>query len=59
VLSLAERVGPPRPVIPATRYMHSFSVAQTQLVEIAKALSHGAEVIFMDEPTSAIGDRPE
>jgi putative xylitol transport system ATP-binding protein len=28
-----------------------------QLVEIAKALSHDAEVIFMDEPTSAIGER--
>ena len=30
---------------------------QAQLVEIAKALSHEAEVIFMDEPTSAIGHR--
>jgi putative xylitol transport system ATP-binding protein len=37
--------------------MHSLSVAQMQLVEIAKALSHDAEVIFMDEPTSAIGER--
>ncbi len=43
--------------IPATRRMHSLSVAQMQLVEIAKALSHDAEVIFMDEPTSAIGHR--
>ncbi len=43
--------------IPATRLMHSLSVAQMQLVEIAKALSHYAEVIFMDEPTSAIGHR--
>ncbi len=43
--------------IPATRYMYSLSVAQVQLVEIAKALSHDAEVIFMDEPTSAIGVR--
>jgi putative xylitol transport system ATP-binding protein len=43
--------------IPAGRYMHSLSVAQMQLVEIAKALSHDAEVIFMDEPTSAIGER--
>lgn len=43
--------------IPATRLMHSLSVAQMQLVEIAKALSHNAEVIFMDEPTSAIGHR--
>ena len=44
-------------VIPATRRMASLSVAQMQLVEIAKALSHDAEVIFMDEPTSAIGHR--
>ena len=43
--------------IPATQRMYSLSVAQMQLVEIAKALSHDAEVIFMDEPTSAIGHR--
>ena len=43
--------------IPATHYMFSLSVAQAQLVEIAKAFSHDAEVIFMDEPTSAIGER--
>ncbi len=43
--------------IPATLRMRSLSVAQMQLVEIAKALSHDAEVIFMDEPTSAIGHR--
>jgi putative xylitol transport system ATP-binding protein len=43
--------------IPVTQHMHGLSVAQMQLVEIAKALSHDAEVIFMDEPTSAIGDR--
>jgi putative xylitol transport system ATP-binding protein len=43
--------------ISATRRMYSLSVAQAQLVEIAKALSHDAEVIFMDEPTSAIGHR--
>ena len=43
--------------ISATQHMYSLSVAQAQLVEIAKALSHDAEVIFMDEPTSAIGHR--
>lgn len=43
--------------IPASRQMYTLSVAQMQLVEIAKALSHDAEVIFMDEPTSAIGQR--
>lgn len=39
------------------RYMMDLSVAQMQLVEIAKALSHDAEVIIMDEPTSALGER--
>ncbi|WP_062207053.1 sugar ABC transporter ATP-binding protein [Aureimonas sp. AU12] len=43
--------------IRAERTMATLSVAQMQLVEIAKALSHDAEVIFMDEPTSAIGER--
>ncbi len=43
--------------ISAAQHMYSLSVAQAQLVEIAKALSHEAEVIFMDEPTSAIGHR--
>ncbi|CCV09905.1 sugar ABC transporter ATP-binding protein [Mesorhizobium sp. STM 4661] len=43
--------------IRATQYMMNLSVARMQLVEIAKALSHDAEVIFMDEPTSAIGER--
>lgn len=36
--------------------MHRLSLAQTQLVEIAKAFSHQAEIIIMDEPTSAIGE---
>ncbi|MDL2401631.1 sugar ABC transporter ATP-binding protein [Rhizobium mayense] len=43
--------------IRATQLMMNLSVAQVQLVEIAKALSHNAEVIFMDEPTSAIGEK--
>jgi putative xylitol transport system ATP-binding protein len=33
------------------------SVAQIQLVEIAKAFSHDCQVMIMDEPTSAIGER--
>ena len=41
--------------IAATRRVYSLSVAQALRVEMAKALSHDAEVIFMDEPTSAIG----
>ena len=36
--------------------MHRLSLAQTQLVEIAKAFSHESEIIIMDEPTSAIGE---
>ncbi|HEY2000634.1 sugar ABC transporter ATP-binding protein [Paraburkholderia sp.] len=33
------------------------SMAQRQLVEIAKALSHDAELVIMDEPTSSLSDR--
>jgi putative xylitol transport system ATP-binding protein len=32
------------------------SIAELQLVEIAKALSYDAEIIIMDEPTSALGE---
>jgi putative xylitol transport system ATP-binding protein len=37
--------------------MSSLSLAQIQLVEIAKAFSHDCDVMIMDEPTSAIGER--
>lgn len=37
--------------------MKDLSVAQQQMVEIAKALSYDAEIIIMDEPTSALADR--
>lgn len=43
--------------ISATAYMRSLSVAQCQLIEIVKAISVGAKVIVMDEPTSAITDK--
>lgn len=33
------------------------SVAQQQLVEVAKALSLNADLIIMDEPTAALGER--
>ena len=39
----------------ATSLMMDLTVAELQLVEIAKALSYDAEVIIMDEPTSALG----
>ena len=42
--------------IRADTMMMDLTVAQTQLVEIAKALSYDAEVIIMDEPTSALGE---
>lgn len=43
--------------IDALAYMRDLSVAQCQLIEIVKAISVGAKVIIMDEPTSAITDR--
>ena len=42
--------------IRATDMMMSLSVARIQLVEIARAISHDADVIIMDEPTSALGE---
>jgi len=38
------------------RKMRELSVAGMQLIEIAKAISRGASVVIMDEPTSAISD---
>ncbi|GAB2800826.1 ribose ABC transporter ATP-binding protein RbsA [Rhabdobacter roseus] len=40
-----------------TTPMKYLSVAQMQMVEIAKALSNHAKVLIMDEPTSALSDR--
>lgn len=37
--------------------MKYLSVAEMQMVEIAKAISNNAKVIIMDEPTSAISDK--
>ncbi|MCS6846072.1 MAG: sugar ABC transporter ATP-binding protein [Caldilineales bacterium] len=37
--------------------MRDLSVANTQMVEIAKAISYDATLIIMDEPTSAITER--
>jgi putative xylitol transport system ATP-binding protein len=36
--------------------MSGLSLAQTQLVEIAKAISQDSQILIMDEPTSAIGE---
>jgi inositol transport system ATP-binding protein len=37
--------------------MKNLSVAQAQMVEIAKAIAFGSKIIIMDEPTSAITER--
>ena len=36
------------------RKMGTLSVSQTQLVEIARAVSMGAQIVIMDEPTSSL-----
>lgn len=43
--------------IKAQTKMKYLSVAEMQMVEIAKAISNNAKVIIMDEPTSAISDK--
>lgn len=43
--------------LPPTAVVRSLSVAQQQMVEIAKALSIKARIIIMDEPTSALTER--
>jgi putative xylitol transport system ATP-binding protein len=43
------------PVDPRAR-MSELSLAQMQLVEIAKAISYDSRILIMDEPTSAIGE---
>ncbi|MFD6950999.1 sugar ABC transporter ATP-binding protein [Nocardiopsis sp. TSRI0078] len=42
-------------IAPRTR-VRSLSVAEQQIVEIVKALSHDARIISMDEPTAALAD---
>jgi inositol transport system ATP-binding protein len=43
--------------IDPTSLMKDLSVANTQMVEIAKAISYDSSLIIMDEPTSAITER--
>ena len=43
--------------IDPTKKIKFLSLAEIQLVEIAKAISCDADVIIMDEPTSAIGEK--
>jgi ABC-type sugar transport system ATPase subunit len=42
--------------IDPSRPMHSLSVAEQQMVQIAAAVGEGARVIIFDEPTSSLGD---
>jgi len=42
--------------VPATALVRDLSVAEQQMVEVAKALAVDARVIIMDEPTSALGE---
>src|SRR5688572_30768657 len=43
--------------IPAHRLVGSLSLAERQLVEIAKALAHDPKVLILDEPTAPLGKR--
>jgi ribose transport system ATP-binding protein len=42
--------------VPASTLIRDLSVAQQQMVEVAKALAVDARLIIMDEPTSALGE---
>jgi ABC-type sugar transport system ATPase subunit len=42
--------------IDPSRLVEQFSIATQQSIEIAKALSHQAKIIVMDEPTSALNE---
>lgn len=44
------------PAIDPRATVASLRVGQQQIVEIAKAINHRAQVLFFDEPTSAISD---
>lgn len=43
--------------IDVTRQVKELSIAEVQIIEIAKALSYDSQIIIMDEPTSALGER--
>lgn len=50
----AQIIAPFSSTVDVTRPMSSLSVAQQQLVEIAKALSRNAKVLILDEPTASL-----
>jgi inositol transport system ATP-binding protein len=43
--------------VSVTKSMKELSIAEMQMAEIAKAISNKAEIIIMDEPTSALSNR--
>ncbi len=43
--------------VEVTKAMKELSIAEMQMVEIAKAISNQSEIIIMDEPTSALSNR--
>ncbi len=43
--------------IPGNKLVRDLTVAAQQMVEIAKAMSHNARLILMDEPTSALSSK--
>lgn len=43
--------------VPARRLVKHLSVAQQQVVEIAKALAANAKLLIMDEPSAVLGDK--
>ncbi len=51
---LMNRLGIP---VKVNRKMNTLSIAEMQMVEIAKAISNNAALIIMDEPTSAISQK--
>ena len=43
-------------ILPSTK-MRNLSISETQMIEIAKALSYNPKILIMDEPTSAITEK--
>ncbi len=43
--------------IQATEQINKLTIAQQQMVEIVKAISHRSKILVMDEPTSSISDK--
>jgi len=46
-----------RTVIDPEALVKDLGVAQQQMIEVAKALSHRTKILIMDEPTSALADK--